>query len=185
MSDLAVLFACSPLPQPIKLLLTVSGMGREWAPLPWAAGIQNKEAFPFHQSGHFIFFWAVSSWKWKWKWLSCVRLSATAWIYSPWNSPGQSPWVGNLSLSRGCSQPRDQTQVSRICRWILYQLSHMGSPVSDWTPIFGNILIYNFVSLKSSFYKKCKIHAQVCVVFVCLFFDKFSKWIHSLHYPLC
>ena len=35
-------------------------------------------------------------------------------LYSPWNSPGQNTGVGSLSLSRGSSQPRDWTQVSRI-----------------------------------------------------------------------
>ena len=32
----------------------------------------------------------------------------------PWNSPGQNTGVGSLSLLRGSSQSRDQTQVSRI-----------------------------------------------------------------------
>ena len=37
-------------------------------------------------------------------------------------------WVA-FPFSRRSSQPRDQTQVSCIaCRWILYQLSHKGSP---------------------------------------------------------
>jgi len=31
-------------------------------------------------------------------------------------------------FSRGSSQPRDRTQVSCIAGWILYQLSHKGSP---------------------------------------------------------
>ena len=35
-------------------------------------------------------------------------------LYSPWNSPGQNTGVGNLSFSRGSSQPRDKTQVSHI-----------------------------------------------------------------------
>ena len=40
-----------------------------------------------------------------------------------------------MTSSRRSSQPRDQTQVSCTagsllhCRWILYQLSHQGSPV--------------------------------------------------------
>ena len=34
--------------------------------------------------------------------------------YSPRNSPGQNTRVGSLSLLQGSSQPRDQTQVSRI-----------------------------------------------------------------------
>ena len=36
-------------------------------------------------------------------------------------------WVTMLS-SRGSSQPRNWTQVSPYCRWILYRLSHQGSP---------------------------------------------------------
>ena len=37
-------------------------------------------------------------------------------LYSPWSFLGQNTGVGSLSLtfSRGSSQPRDQTQVSRI-----------------------------------------------------------------------
>ena len=41
-------------------------------------------------------------------------------------------WVAT-SFSRGSSRPRDRTQVSRICRRILYQLSHKGSPrILEW-----------------------------------------------------
>ena len=36
-------------------------------------------------------------------------------------------WVA-VPFSRGSSQPRDQTQVFHIARWILYQLSHQGFP---------------------------------------------------------
>ena len=37
-------------------------------------------------------------------------------------------WVTG-PFSRGCSQPRDQTQVS----WILYQLNNQGSPrILEW-----------------------------------------------------
>ena len=35
-------------------------------------------------------------------------------------------WVA-ISYYRGSSQPRDQTLVSYIGRWVLYQLSHWGS----------------------------------------------------------
>ena len=35
-------------------------------------------------------------------------------LYSPWNSPHQNTGVGSHSFSRGSSQPRDWTQVSRI-----------------------------------------------------------------------
>ena len=36
-------------------------------------------------------------------------------------------WVA-ISFSRGSSQPRDQTQVSRIVSKTLYRLSYQGSP---------------------------------------------------------
>ena len=36
------------------------------------------------------------------------------WLYSPWNSPGQNTGMGRAILfSKGSSQPRDRTQVSR------------------------------------------------------------------------
>ena len=35
-------------------------------------------------------------------------------LYSPWSSPGQNTGVGSFPFSRGSSQPRDRTQVSRI-----------------------------------------------------------------------
>ena len=37
-------------------------------------------------------------------------------------------WVA-FPFSRESSQPRDGTQVYPHCRWILYQLSHKGSPI--------------------------------------------------------
>ena len=40
-------------------------------------------------------------------------------------------WV-LFPFSRGASQPRDRTQVSHNCRWILYQLSHQGSPFNAY-----------------------------------------------------
>ena len=41
-------------------------------------------------------------------------------------------WVV-VPFSRGSSQPRDQTQVSHICRWALYQLNPKGSPrILEW-----------------------------------------------------
>ena len=36
-------------------------------------------------------------------------------------------WVA-IPFSRGTSQPKDQTQV---CRWILYCLSHQGTPITS------------------------------------------------------
>ena len=42
-------------------------------------------------------------------------------------------WV-TISFSRGTSQPRDQTHVSRVSctgRWVLYHYSHLGSPIQS------------------------------------------------------
>ena len=48
---------------------------------------------------------------------------------SPLNSPGQNTGVGSLSLLLGVfpTQGRSNPGLSH-CRWILYQLSHKGSP---------------------------------------------------------
>ena len=43
-------------------------------------------------------------------------------------------WVA-ISFSGGSSQPRDQTQVSCICRQTLYQLSYEGSTKKNYIPI--------------------------------------------------
>ena len=54
-------------------------------------------------------------------------------LWNPWNSPGRNTGVGSLSLL----QEIFPTQVSNPglphCRWILYQLSHRGSPgIVEW-----------------------------------------------------
>ena len=43
-------------------------------------------------------------------------------------------WVA-ISFSRKSSWPRDRTQVCLHCRWILYLLSHQGSPWKSWIMI--------------------------------------------------
>ena len=50
-------------------------------------------------------------------------------LFCPWNSLGKNTGVGCHSLFRWSSWPRDQTQVSHTCRYILYHLSYQGSPV--------------------------------------------------------
>ena len=64
----------------------------------------------------------------KYKSLSPVRLFATPRLYSPWNSPGQNTGVGSLSLLQGIFPTRGSNPGLPHCRWILYQLSHQGSP---------------------------------------------------------
>ena len=70
--------------------------------------------------------------------LSRVQLFATPWTVSPpgsfvhGDSPGKNTGLGCHALLQGIFPPRDQTQ-SPQCKWILYQLSHQGSPrILEW-----------------------------------------------------
>ena len=49
-------------------------------------------------------------------------------LYSPWNSPGQNIGVGSLSLLQGIFPAQGSNSGLLHCRWILYRLSHKGSP---------------------------------------------------------
>ena len=63
-----------------------------------------------------------------WKSLHRVRLFATLWIYSPWNSPGQKTGVGSPSLLQGIFPTQGSSPGLLHYKWILYQLNHRGSP---------------------------------------------------------
>ena len=74
----------------------------------------------------------------------CVLLSHGRLFVTPWIAARQAPpSMGILQarilegvvlhFSRVSSQPREWTQVSPQCRWILYNLSHQGSPrILEW-----------------------------------------------------
>ena len=49
-------------------------------------------------------------------------------LYSPRNSPGQNTGVGSLSRLQGIFSTQGSNPCLPHCRWILYQLSHQGSP---------------------------------------------------------
>ena len=54
-------------------------------------------------------------------------------LYSPWNSPGQNTGVGSLSLLQGIFPTQGSNPGLPHYRWILYQLSHQGSPrILEW-----------------------------------------------------
>ena len=54
-------------------------------------------------------------------------------LYSPWNSPDQSPGVGSLSLLQGIFPTQGSNPGLLHCGQILYQLSHQGSPrILEW-----------------------------------------------------
>ena len=70
-------------------------------------------------------------------------------LYSPWNSPGQNTGVGSLSLLQGIYPTQGLNPGLPHCRWILYQLSHEGSPrfvyvVANVTMIWNShkVLLY-------------------------------------------
>ena len=54
-------------------------------------------------------------------------------MYSPWTSPGQNTGVGSLSLLQGILPTQGSNPGLLPWRWILYQLSHQGSPrILEW-----------------------------------------------------
>ena len=61
-------------------------------------------------------------------------------LYSVWNSPGQNTGVGSLSLFQQIFLTQGLNPDLTHCRWILYQLSHKGSPrILEWVayPFYG------------------------------------------------
>ena len=51
----------------------------------------------------------------------------------PWNSPHQNTGVGSLSLLQRIFPTQGSNPDLPHCRWILYQLSHKGSPrILEW-----------------------------------------------------
>ena len=52
---------------------------------------------------------------------------------STWNSPGKNTGVGNLFLLQGIFPTQGSNPGLPHCRWILYHLSHKGSPrILEW-----------------------------------------------------
>ena len=62
--------------------------------------------------------------------LSCVTICDPM---GPWNSPGQTTGMGSLSLLQGIFPTQRLNPHLLHCWWILYQLSHQGSPrILEW-----------------------------------------------------
>ena len=54
-------------------------------------------------------------------------------LYSPWNPPGQNTGVGSHSFLQGIFPTQGLNPGRPHCRWILYQVSHQGSPrILEW-----------------------------------------------------
>ena len=67
------------------------------------------------------------------KLLSCVQLFATPWTVAyqappPWDSPGKNTGMGSHALLQGIFPTQGTNPGFPHCRWILYHLSHEGSP---------------------------------------------------------
>ena len=77
---------------------------------------------------------------WKWNKVNVNSLQPNE-LYSPWNSPGQNIGVGSLSLLQGIFPTQGSNPGLPHCRWVLYQLSHKGSPHGSWEGVKISILI--------------------------------------------
>ena len=64
-------------------------------------------------------------------------------LYSPGNSPGQDIAVGSLSLLQGIFPTQESHRGLLHCRWILYQLSYQGSPLTRILVYYKRIQITN------------------------------------------
>ena len=54
-------------------------------------------------------------------------------LYSPWSPLGHNTGVGSLSFLQGIFPTQGSNPGLLHCRWILYQLSHKGSPrIVEW-----------------------------------------------------
>ena len=80
-------------------------------------------------------------------------------LSSPWNSPGQNTGVCSLFLVMGIFPTQGLNPGLLHCRWILYQLSHKGSPI---------------IILKSCFWLYDPLFPQVC------FYGKIAASLHLL-----
>ena len=73
----------------------------------------------------------LSEWKWVKVTQSCLTLCDP--MNCLWNSLGQNTAVGSLSLLQRIFPIQGSNPGAPRCRWILYQLSHKGSPrLLDW-----------------------------------------------------
>ena len=97
----------------------------EWSsPVPGLLWLVFSKGVTFH--------WLSLSLKWKVK-VKVTQLCPTLrphGLVSPWKSLGQNTGVGSLSLLQGIFPIQGSNPGLLHCRWILYHLSHQGSP--EW-----------------------------------------------------
>ena len=81
-------------------------------------------------------------------------------LYSPWNSAGQNTGVGSLSLLQGIFPTQGLNPCLPHCWWILYQLSHKGSPKSSKVPILSKRKVKSLINFRLLL----RIHAEISKV---------------------
>ena len=81
-------------------------------------------------------------------------------LYSPWNSPGENARMGSFSLLQRIFPTQGSNPGLQHCRWILYQLSHKGSPtiMGPQYPVWS--------SIQRSCYTKGYLSNQFSFVFI-------------------
>ena len=73
-------------------------------------------------------------------------------LYSPWTSLGQNIGVGSLSLLLGIFPTQRSNPGLPHCRWILYQLSHKGSPPPQIIYIYRLCVLFSLLNLNLKSY---------------------------------
>ena len=76
---------------------------------------------------------------------TCSAVSNSLWphgLYSPWNSPGQNTGVGSCFLLQVIFPIQGSNPGLPHFRWILYQLSHQGSPHMSITTLKNILYIH-------------------------------------------
>ena len=92
-------------------------------------------------------------------------------LYSPWNCPGQNTGVGSLSLLQGIFPTQGLNSGLPHYRWILYQLSHMGSQFCDF--LSRTIYLLTGAMLTPSI---------TCLFLVLFYFGLFKYYILTIQY---
>ena len=90
-------------------------------------------------------------------------------LYSPWNSPGQNTGVGSHSLLQQIFPTQGSNPGLPICRWILYQLSHHGSPNFVGSSLLAEVLSVTVLPYKGKYSHTTAHEIQFLVTPIVLF----------------
>ena len=111
-------------------------------------------------------------------------------LYSPWNSPGRNTRLGSLCLLQGIFPIWGSNPGLWHCRWILYQLSHKGSPrVLEWVAYpfsSGSSRLRNWMRVSciaGRFFTNWAMReAHIPLIDIFLWLFSTEKYLGSLHF---